>query len=146
MSLDLTPISAILDIGGKVIDRIWPDPATRDAAKLELFKAQQAGELAAAQQTFELAKAQVETNTAEAANTNVFVAGWRPFVGWVAGSGFAMIYVIGPLLEWLAALAGHPVKFPALDGGTLSTLLTALLGLGVMRTIEKVKGAGVPVS
>lgn len=146
MNLDLTPISAILDIGSKVIDRVWPDPATRDAAKLELFKAQQAGEMAEAQRSFELAKGQIETNTAEAANTNLFVAGWRPAVGWVCAASLAGSYLVGPLLEWLAALVGHPTKFPPLDGAALSGILMAMLGFGGMRTYEKVKGAGVPVN
>lgn len=144
MSLD--PITAVLDIGGKIIDRVWPDPATRDAAKLEMFKAAQTGELAEAQQSFELAKAQADVNAVEAANTNVFVAGWRPFVGWVCGCGFAVIFVLGPLLEWTSGLAGHPVKFPVLDGATLTGLLMAMLGLGTMRTVEKVKGVGQPVN
>jgi len=72
MSLD--PVTALLDIGGKVIDRLWPDPTQAANAKLELFKLQQSGELA------QIA-GQLEINKVEAANPSVFVSGWRPFVG-----------------------------------------------------------------
>ena len=74
MSLD--PISAALDLGNTLISRIFPDPAQADAAKLELLKLQQSGDLA--QMT-----AQTDINKVEAANTSLFVSGWRPAIGWV---------------------------------------------------------------
>jgi hypothetical protein len=131
MALD--PLSALLDIGGKVIDRVWPDPVQQAAAKLELFKLQQSGELQQIAQ-------QLDVNKEEAANPNVFVSGWRPFVGWVCGSGFAIQFVVGPLAEWGSAVYGHPVKFPQMDMGTMMPLLLGMLGLGGMRTVEKVNG------
>ena len=127
------PISALLDIGGKVIDRVWPDPAQAAAAKLELFKLQQSGELA------QIA-GQMDVNKAEAANPNVFVSGWRPFIGWVCGLGFGVQFVFGPLAEWGSALYGHPVKFPPMDTGTMMPLLLGMLGLGGLRTAEKIQG------
>ena len=126
------PISALLDIGGKVIDRVWPDPAQAAAAKLELFKLQQSGELA------QIA-GQMDVNKAEAANPNVFVSGWRPFIGWVCGLGFGVQFVFGPLAEWGSALYGHPVKFPPMDTGTMMPLLLGMLGLGGLRTAEKIQ-------
>ena len=131
MALD--PLSALLDIGGKVIDRVWPDPAQQAAAKLELFKLQQSGELA------QIA-GQMDVNKAEAANPNVFVSGWRPFIGWVCGLGFGVQFVFGPLAEWGSALYGHPVKFPPMDTGTMMPLLLGMLGLGGLRTAEKIQG------
>ena len=131
MALD--PLSALLDIGGKVIDRVWPDPEKAAAAKLELFKMQQSGELA-------VIAGQLDINKVEAANPSVFVSGWRPFIGWVCGSGFAIQFVIGPLAEWGSALYGHPVKFPQMDMGTMMPLLAGMLGLGAMRTAEKING------
>ena len=131
MALD--PLSALLDIGGKVIDGVWPDPVQQAAAKLELFKLQQSGELQQIAQ-------QLDVNKAEAANPNVFVSGWRPFVGWVCGSGFAIQFVVGPLAEWGSAVYGHPVKFPQMDMGTMMPLLLGMLGLGGMRTAEKING------
>ncbi len=131
MALD--PLSALLDIGGKVIDRVWPDPEKAAAAKLELFKMQQSGELA-------VIAGQLDINKAEAANPSVFVSGWRPFIGWACGSGFAIQFVVGPLAEWVSALYGHPVKFPQMDMGTMMPLLAGMLGLGAMRTAEKING------
>ncbi len=131
MALD--PVSALLDIGGKVIDRVWPDPEKAAAAKLELFKMQQSGELAAM-------AGQMEINKVEAASSSVFVSGWRPAIGWVCGAGFAVQFVVGPLAEWGSALYGHPVKFPAMDTGTMMPLLLGMLGLGGMRTAEKIQG------
>ena len=83
---------------------------------------------------------QTDTNKTEASSPSVFVAGWRPFVGWVSGSGFGVQFVIGPLVEWMAALFGHPVKFPQMDLGTMMPMLLGMLGLGGMRSYEKVQG------
>jgi hypothetical protein len=131
MALD--PISALLDVGSKVIDRVWPDPAQAASAKLELMKLQQSGELA------QIA-GQMDINKVEAANPSVFVSGWRPGIGWVCGAGFAVQFVVGPLAEWGSALYGHPVKFPQMDTGTMMPLLLGMLGLGGMRTAEKMQG------
>lgn len=131
MSLD--PVTALLDIGGKVIDRIWPDPTQAAQAKLELFKLQQSGDLA-------LIAGQLEINKVEAASASAFTSGWRPAIGWVCGAGFAVQFVIGPLGEWASALAGHPVKFPQMDTGTMMPLLFGMLGLGAYRTAEKIQG------
>jgi Holin of 3TMs, for gene-transfer release len=127
------PVSALLDIGSKVIDRVWPDPAQAAAAKLELMKLQQSGELA------QIA-GQMEINKVEAANPSVFVSGWRPSIGWVCSAGFAVQFVIGPLAEWGSALYGQPVKFPTMDFGTMMPLMLGMLGLGGMRTAEKIQG------
>jgi hypothetical protein len=130
MALD--PVSALLDIGGKVLDRVLPDPAQQAAAKLELLKLQQNGELAQI-------TGQMEINKVEAASSSIFVSGCRPGIGWVCGAGFAVQFVIGPLAEWGSALAGHPVKFPQMDTGTMMPLLLGMLGLGGLRTAEKLQ-------
>lgn len=131
MALD--PVTALLDIGGKVIDRVWPDPIQAATAKLELIKLQQSGELATM-------AGQMDINKVEAASASVFVSGWRPAIGWVCGAGFAVQFVIGPLAEWGSALAGHPVKFPQMDTSTMMPLLLGMLGLGGLRTAEKIQG------
>lgn len=129
----IDPVTALLDVGGKVIDRLWPDPAQAAQAKLELIKLQQSGDLA------QIA-GQLEINKAEAASPNPFTSGWRPFIGWTCGAGFAVQFVVGPVGEWVCALAGHPVKFPQMDLGTMMPLLFGMLGLGAYRTAEKVRG------
>jgi len=130
MALD--PVSALFEIGGKVLDRVLPDPAQQAAAKLELMKLQQNGELT------QIA-GQMEINKVEAASSSIFVSGWRPAIGWICGAGFAVQFVIGQLAEWGSSLAGHPVKFPTMDTGTMMPLLLGMLGLGGLRTAEKLQ-------
>lgn len=137
--MDAFGISAISDVVGKVIDRVWPNQADADKAKLELFKMQQTGELAQLTAETELAKGQQATNTAEATNENVFVSGWRPFIGWICGAGLALQFIVAPLFTWIALLAEKEAVFPALDTGTLLTLLFGMLGLGAMRSSEKIQ-------
>jgi hypothetical protein len=133
-------VNAVSGVAGKLIDRLWPDPAQAAQAKLELLKMQQSGELAELAAQTDLAKSQLAVNQAEAANANVFVAGWRPFIGWVCGSGLAFQFIANPLLTWATHLAGKNVDVPSLDLGTLLTLLFGMLGLGYMRTQEKLSG------
>lgn len=131
MSLD--PVTALLDIGGKVIDRIWPDPAQAAQAKFELFKLQQSGELAQI-------GGQLEINRAEAQNPNVFVSGWRPAIGWVCAFALFYQYIGRPISQGIAAATGHPIPvLPGLDDN-LWQLLLGMLGLGGLRTFEKVQG------
>lgn len=134
------PISAALDIGSKLIDRLWPDPSQANAAKLELMKMTQTGELAQLTADTDLAKAQAAINQAEAGNANLFVSGWRPAVGWVCAAGLFSQFIVRPFAEFAAHLLQHPVDYPSLDIGTLLTLLLGMLGLGAMRTVEKTQG------
>jgi hypothetical protein len=138
MALD--PLTAILGIGEKVIDRLWPDPTQAAAAKIELYKMQQSGELAMLAADVEVAKGQLAVNQVEASNSSLFVAGWRPFIGWTCGAAFAYKFVLAPAGAFAMAAAGHPIDLPVLDFTEMSTILLGMLGLGGMRTIEKVKG------
>ena len=131
MSLD--PITAVLDIGGKLIDRLWPDPAQRDAAKLELLKLQQSGEL-------QQIAGQLAINAEEAKSASVFVSGWRPFIGWVCGSACAWNWIGLPMAKFAAAMAGHPLDLAPADLGEMLPVLLGMLGLGSLRTIEKIQG------
>ena len=84
---------------------------------------------------------QAEVNKVEAANPNVFVSGWRPFAGWVCGAGLAYTFILRPLLPWVVNLFGATVpELPAIDGDALMTLLFGMLGLGTLRSVEKIKG------
>ena len=141
MAFDITGIGSILDFGGKILDRVFPDPAQRDAAKLELFKAQQAGELKGIEQDFELAKAQITVNAVEAANGSLFVSGWRPNIGWLCGGALGWNYIVRPALVAGMTIYGHPVDLPSADMGEMMPVLLGMLGLGALRTVEKIKGA-----
>ena len=139
MSLD--PVTAMLDVGSKVIDRLWPDPVQRDTAKLELLKMQQSGELAQLAADTDLAKAQIGVNTEDAKSGSLLVSGARPFVLW--GCGFAMIYaaMLEPMMRFAAVvLFGYAGAFPALDTTLTTQVLLGLLGLGGLRSLDKIKG------
>ena len=129
----LEPLTAILDIGGKLIDKLFPNPAEKAAALLKLREPEQSGDLA-------VIAGQIDLDKIEAANPRLFVSGWRPFVGWVCASGMAMQFVVGPFVSWTSDLFHHPIVLPALDMSVLMTLLVGMLGLGGMRTIEKLNG------
>lgn len=136
-------IDDIISTGLKIIDKVIPDPAQKDAAKLALLQLQQSGELAELEANVKLATAQTDTNKTEAANASIFVSGWRPFIGWTCGIGLSVQFLVGPLLTYAADLYGHPLAFPQLDTGTLMTLLVGMLGLGGYRTFEKINGVTV---
>ena len=131
MALD--PISAALEIGNTVIQRLFPDPQQAAEAKLKLLEMQQSGDLA-------VMVAQTDTNKIEAGSSSVFVSGWRPFVGWVGGFGFAYAAIVEPLLRFIASLSGYTGEFPAIDTTITMQILFGLLGLGAMRSFDKVKG------
>jgi hypothetical protein len=130
----------ILPIVGKIIDKIIPDPAAKAAAQLELMKLQQTSDFKEIDADLQMAQGQIDTNKLEASSNSLFKSGWRPFVGWVCGVALGTQFLIAPLCTWIATLAGYSIKFPSLDMGTLMTLLMSLLGLGGMRTTEKLAG------
>lgn len=138
MALD--PVTALLDMGSKVIERLWPDPAQRDAAKLELFKLQQSGELAAMAAETELAKGQIGVNEKEAQNTSLFVSGWRPMIGWVCGVACAWNWIGLKIALFVAAYYGHNLNLAPADIGEMMPVLMGMLGLGGLRTTEKIRG------
>ena len=89
----------------------------------------------------ELAKGQLEINKAEAQHRSVFVAGWRPFVGWTCGVALAWQFVLAPLTIFVCAYAGIALPdLPTFDMSSLLTVLMGMLGLGGLRTFEKTKG------
>lgn len=138
------PVTEVLSIGSKLIDRLWPDPAQRDQAKIQLLQLQQTGELATLTATTDLAKAQAAINQQEAASTSLFVAGWRPFVGWCCGAAFAYAFILQPFITFLLAVFHVPVDpktLPVLDVSSMMPVLLGMLGLGAMRSYEKVQGA-----
>ncbi|KQQ86440.1 hypothetical protein ASF77_20945 [Massilia sp. Leaf139] len=123
-----------------MFDRIFPDPKAANDAKLEVMRMAQAGELAQLDADLKLATGQLEINKVEAASQSLFVAGWRPAIGWVCGAAFAFKFILGPAAVVLSQWFGHPITLPVFDFSEMSTILLALLGLGSLRTVEKVKG------
>ena len=87
----------------------------------------------------ELAKGQLEVNKAEAASNSLFVAGWRPAVGWVCVLGMASNFVLIPMVNFILALAESSITVPLIDTSTMMPVLLGMLGLGAMRSAEKIK-------
>ena len=126
-----TLITSILP---SLLDKLFPDPEKANEAKLKLFELQQSGALAELQAATDLAKGQLAINTEEAKSANLFVSGWRPSVGWCCSIALFYEFLARPVAIGL----GYG-SFPDLDMGDLNSLLFALLGIGGLRTIEKIK-------
>ena len=88
----------------------------------------------------ELAKGQLEVNKTEAAHKSLFVAGWRPAIGWICGLGMASNFLLIPIANFVLALTGSTIVIPLLDTGEMMPVLMGMLGLGAMRTYEKKQG------
>lgn len=130
--MPLPIIGQVLDIGEKLIDKLIPDPKQKADALLKLKELEQNGDLA-------VIAGQNDINKIEAASSNVFIAGWRPMVGWVCAAALAVMLVLGPMLEWGSAATGHPMKAPVMPTETVMALVTSMLGIAGMRTYEKLK-------
>jgi hypothetical protein len=127
-------VDALLGLGGKLIDKLIPDPAARDAARLELLKLQQSGELAAM-------LAQTEINKVEAANASVFVSGARPFILWGCGAALLYAALFEPFMRFIAVVVFHYTgAFPVIDTTLTTQVLIGLLGLGGLRSYDKLNG------
>lgn len=124
---------AIIEIGARLLDKIIPDKDAREKAQFELIKASQ-------DQDFQLALGQLNVNTEEAKNTNLFVSGWRPYIGWVCGIALTYNFLIYPLMLWSIAAYGSDINPPPLFSEHLMELVMGMLGLGTLRTFEKWKG------
>ena len=138
MSLD--PITAALDIGKVLIEKIWPNPADQSRELRLLNELAQKGELAELNAQVKLLTGQLDINKVEAASKNLFVSGWRPFVGWVCGLGLAYASIIEPVMRFIAKLNDYTGTFPVIDTSITMQVLLGMLGLGAMRTREKEKG------
>ena len=134
-------LSGLFDLGKGLIDRLFPDPAAKAAAQLELLKMQQAGDLAQLAADTDLAKLQIQTNLAEAAG-NWFTAGWRPFIGWICGVSLCYVAILEPVARFVAQVwFAYTGAFPTIDTQLTMQVLLGMLGLGAMRSVEKIKGA-----
>ena len=138
MSFD--PITAALDIGNTLIEKIWPDPSIQSKEKIALAKMAQDGDLAGLNAKVKLLSGQIEINKIEANSSNWFVAWWRPFVGWVCGFSLAYASILEPLMRFIANVVGYTGAFPVIDTTLTMQVLLGMLGLAGMRTREKEKG------
>lgn len=123
----------VLGVISDLVDRTLPDSSEREKVKLE-YQAKIMEAITS------IDVAQIEVNKEEARHASLFVAGWRPFIGWTCGAAFCYHTVVLPLLLFAAAVTGEPVQAPAFDMEALYPVLLGMLGLGTMRSYEKAKG------
>ena len=138
MSFD--PLSAALELGTSVINKIWPDPVKQAEEQRKLQELFQKGDIAELNAHVKLLTGQIEVNKIEASSSNWFVAGWRPFVGWVCGFGLAYATILEPFMRFIAKLCDYTGTFPVIDTTLTMQILLGMLGLAGMRTREKEKG------
>ena len=125
--MDITGIGSVATLANTVIGKIWPDKTEQEKQ-----------ELAAAVM---VVQGQIETNKAEAASPSVFVSGWRPSIGWVCSAACAWNWIGLPIAKCALTLWGHPISISPADISEMMPILMGMLGLGGLRTIEKLKGA-----
>ncbi len=137
--MSITGLSEAFSFGAKILDKLFPDPVQKQQVQIDLLKLEQAGELAQLDTERQIALAQAATNTEEAKSPSLLVSGARPAMMWCCVAIFAANYIGAPLLAWLSPLIGIPPP-PRLDIGEVLPVLFGMLGLGVYRTAEKMKG------
>ena len=118
-------VGQVADLVTTVVNKIWPDKSEQEKQ-----------ELAAA---LTVVQGQLEINKVEAAHSSIFVAGWRPASGWICNIGLLYTFLLQPLLTWLCTVAGV-AQPPGIPFDALYVLLGSLLGVGTLRTVDKIKG------
>ena len=126
-------IPSLLPAVTDVIGRFLPEDKEKRAAAEREIEKQLATHLA------KIDLAQLEINKQEAAHRNIFVAGWRPFIGWSCGIAMCYAYIIQPITVFVLAQTGNLVSLPTLDLSEMMPVLLGMLGLGGLRSFEKYK-------
>lgn len=126
--MSLTGLGEVADLVKSVAERLWPD-ATQREQNLAALDTQ-------------IAAAQAAINQAEAQNDNIFISGWRPAVGWCCAAAFVYHLILQPFLTYCMAVFGHSFALPIFDTAMLNDVLMGMLGLGTMRSVEKLGDKG----
>jgi Holin of 3TMs, for gene-transfer release len=133
MGFDVAGIGSVADLASGIIGRLWPD-------KTQQEKDQMAQAMALLQGQISMNQAQLDVDKAEAANSSLFVSGWRPFVGWTCGGACAWNWVFLPMTNAISAMIHHPLALAPADLSQMLPLLMGMLGMGALRTYEKTQG------
>ena len=127
-------IQALIAPVASLLDKFIPDADTKQKIAHEIATMSQ-------KHAQELAKGQLEINKEEAKHRSLFVAGWRPFLGWCLSFAMAWHFVLAPMTMFICAYFNVPIPaLPVFDMDSLMTVLLGMLGLGGLRTAEKIKG------
>jgi|TARA_R110002020_G_scaffold102221_1_gene240234 hypothetical protein len=127
-------ISAVLPAVTDIVGRFLPEDKEKRAAAEREIQAKLTDSLA------QIDLAQLGINKVEAGHRSIFVAGWRPFIGWTCGVSLAYTYVLQPILVFGLGQAGYLVNLPTMELGEMMPVLMGMLGLGGLRSFEKFKG------
>lgn len=133
-------VGDIVQSAAKIIGLFVEDPTEKAKALAKLNEMSHDEIMAQMDMDKSIAVAQAQTNTAEASSGSIFVAGWRPFVGWVCGAAYAYTFVLQPFFVFILAAFGRNVVPPALSMSDLVPVLFGMLGLGAMRSWDKKNG------
>lgn len=120
---DITGLGSVADLANNVINKIWPDKS--EAEKQQLAAA------------VSIVQGQMDINKEEAKNPSIFVSGWRPAIGWVCGAACAWNWIGLKIALFIAAYMGHALNIQAADVSEMMPVLLGMLGLGGLRTVEK---------
>lgn len=135
-------IDSVIGKAGSIVSEVVVDKDKRNEINANLERLRIEARDKAEQRLHEQMMGQIQTNTEEAKSESLFVAGWRPAIGWVGAVGIGYSFVAEPLLSWTARVAfKYGGTFPSLNYSELMVLVTGMLGFGVARTYEKVRGA-----
>lgn len=129
--MSIAAVTAIASVADSLIERVWPDPEKQAEAKLKVAELAQKGDLAELNAYVQIVTAQLKVNEAEARTGSKFIAGWRPFIGWVCGFGIAGDIFLFSIIEAFWDAFERPVTAP------LYGIAMGMLGL---RTWDKWKG------
>lgn len=127
-------IPQLMPLLGTVVDKMVPDNVQKQAVKLELEKA-------LVDNANNINLAQIDVNKEEAKHQSIWVAGWRPAIGWACAAGIGWLFIAHPVALWVMHLAGYPeMMMPTINTEILLELTFAMLGMAGLRTFEKLKG------
>lgn len=133
MAFQLLAYAPLLELGKTLLDKFGPeDKVERAKAEAEFLRMASQGDLAKVLK-------QLEINAIEAASPRLWVSGWRPYFGWIGGTGFGYAVLLQPMLTWVSRIKGWPEP-PILDTELLLVVVGGLLGLGSLRSFDKTKG------
>lgn len=137
-------LDLILGAGLEIINKFIKDPQEQARAQIEMLQIKQSEIFKEIDAVLQEQQMQADINKVEAAHESIFVAGWRPFIGWVCGCSIALQFLIFPLMAWSFGFAGYFITFPELPTEMLYGMIFGMLGIGGMRSYEKVKGSKLP--
>jgi len=138
--MDALGIGSIFDFGSKVIDKLFADKDAANQAKLRMLELQQQGEFKALEADLLIAQGQMKINEAEAASPDFFRGGWRPACGWICVTGCGWNWIGLPIARLVAELNGITIHASPADVSEMLPILLGMLGLGGMRSFERIKG------